>query len=122
MELEILRKKISSYRTEGGHLKKVSEELMIEVLMAWEQWTGPVQGFYSAIGVNKYSLAKLIGNAKKLKRNGFPTDGFKELKVVSGGGEVGPSQPCNGIELKWNERLIRFPEVDQLVDFLKKAA
>ena len=124
MELEILKKKLSSYRTEGGHLKKVSEDLMIEVLLAWEQWTGPVKGFYAATGVNKYSLAKLIGNAKKLRREGFPIDGFKEIKMASPSvSEFSSGGPCSGIEVSWeNGKLIRFQQVDQLVDFLKKAA
>jgi hypothetical protein len=124
MELEILKKKISSYRTDGGYIKKVSNELMIEVLLAWEEWTGPANGFYSALGVNKKSLAKLIGNAKKLRREGFPMDGFKEIKVLSPTSSPEfPGGPCGGIEMAWDGgKLIRFQQVDQLVDFLKKVA
>jgi hypothetical protein len=126
MDLEILKKKLSSYRTEGGYLKKVNEDLMIEVLLAWEHWTGPVKGFYAAIGVNKYSLAKLIGNAKKLRREGFPTDGFKEIKLAPVGGMNVSSDsgaPCSGIEMSLEGgKLVRFQQVDQLVDFLKKVA
>ena len=124
MELEVLKKKISSYRTEGGYIKKVSEELMIEILLAWEQWTGPANGFYSALGVNKKSLAKLIGNAKKLRREGFPMEGFKEIKLQSASSSAEfTSGPCVGIEMAWDSgKLIKFSQVDQLVDFLKKVA
>lgn len=125
MELEVLKKKISSYRTDGGYIKKVSNELMVEVLLAWEQWTGPSNGFYSALGVNKKSLAKLIGNAKKLRREGFPIDGFKEIKVLPSTSEISGASggPCSGIEMAWEGgKLIRFQQVDQLVDFLKKVA
>ena len=66
MDLAILKKKISSYRTEGGHLTKVTDELAVEILMAWEQWTGPAKGFYSAIGVNQPKMASIIGKGKKL--------------------------------------------------------
>lgn len=126
MDLEVLKKKISSYRTSGGYLKNVSEELMAETLLAWEQWTGPAKGFYGALGVNKYSLARLIGSAKKLRREGFPTDGFKEIKLASAAGVTGvsvPGGPCSGIEMSLeNGKLVRFQQVDQLVDFLKKVA
>ncbi len=124
MDLGILKKKISSYRTEGGHLTKVSDELAMEILYAWEQWTGPAAGFYVAIGVNAKKMASVIGKAKKLKRDGhFPIEDFKEIKI--GGAETANMNlgPCSGIEIAWdNGKLIRFQQVEQLVDFLKKVA
>jgi hypothetical protein len=39
MDLEILKKKLSSYRREGGRVTKVSDELLLEILGAWENWT-----------------------------------------------------------------------------------
>lgn len=125
MDLEILKKKISSYRTEGGHLTKVSDELVMEILMAWEQWTGPAKGFYSAIGVNQHKLAVIIGKAKKLRREGhFPAEEFKELKIAgSTDSSSSPLPSCSGIEVSWeNGKLIRFSEVDLLIDFLKKVS
>lgn len=126
MDLEVLKKRISSFRTEGGHLTKVSDEILIEVLMAWEQWTGPAKGFYSAIGVNQYKMAGLIGKAKRLKREGrFPTEEFKEIKVENSPSNLVSLQsgPCSGVEILWdNGKLIRFSHVEQLVDFLKKVA
>ena len=121
MDLTILKKKISTYRTEGGYLKKVGDDLLMELLMAWETWSGPSSGFYSELGVDSRKMAVLIGKAKKLKREGhFPVEEFKEIKVVEGPGLHGP---CQGIEISWdNGKLIRFPAVDQLVEFLKKVA
>jgi hypothetical protein len=127
MDLEVLKKKISTYRTEGGKLTKVSDEVIIEILLAWEQWTGPASGFYTAIGVSNHrKMASILGKAKKLRREGFPTDGFKEIKVIGSGAGTessGFSGPCSGIELSWDKgKLIRFKKVDELVEFLKKAA
>jgi hypothetical protein len=122
MDLEVLKKKISTYRGEGDSVRKVSDELLIEILMAWEQWTGPAEGFYKALGVSRNGISSIIGKAKKLRREGFPTEGFKELKVIDGGGAASPIPPCSGIELRWKENVIHFAEVDPLVEFLKKVA
>lgn len=95
----------------------------MEILAAWEQWTGSGKEFYRAIGVSQTGMASFIGKAKKLRREGhFPAEEFKEIKVETPAmGAV--SGPCSGIELSWTEgRVIRFPQVDQLLEFLKKAA
>ncbi len=124
MDLEVLKKKISTFRGEGGRVRITNEELLLEILTAWEQWPGAVKGFYSAIGVSAKGMASIIGKAKKLKREGhFAAEDFKEIKLAQGSeaGSFGP--PCSGIEMLWeNGRLIRFNEVSQLVDFLKKVA
>lgn len=123
MDLEILNKKVSSYRDNGGRVRKVSDELLLEILEAWEQWTGPAKGFYTALGVSPKGISSIIGKAKKLKREGFPSGDFKEIKVDGLGSVPGPTLPCTGIELCWTEgKVIRFPQVDQLVEFLKKVA
>jgi hypothetical protein len=121
MDLAILKKKISTYRTEKGLLRKVPDELLMEILQAWESWSGPGSGFYAELGVDHRKMASLLGKAKKLKREGhFPVEEFKEIKVSEGPGLSGP---CQGIEISWdNGKLIRFPAVDQLVEFLKKVA
>jgi hypothetical protein len=125
MDLEILKKKISTFRGEGGRVRNVNDELLMEILSAWEQWTGPAKGFYSALGVSQKGISSIIGKAKKLKREGhFPVEEFKEVKVAgTTDSSVGQLPPCSGIEVAWeNGKLIRFSEVDQLVDFLKKVS
>jgi hypothetical protein len=129
MELEILKKKISTYRTDGGHVRNVSDEVLLELLNSWEQCTGPATEFARSLGLNRKSIPKLIGKAKKLKREGFPTGDFKEITIegVTSSSSSPPSGPlvaCAGtIELGLTDgRVIRFPQVDQLVEFLKKAA
>lgn len=126
MEMEILKKKMSTYRGEGGRILKVSDELIMEVLTAWEQWTGPMSGFYSAIGVSQRKMAKILGKGKKLKREGHvvaPSE-FAEVTPELFGVSVGAGVTSgSGIEMSLeNGRVIRFPDVDRLIDFLKKAA
>lgn len=125
MDIEILGKKLDTYRNKRGRIVNVPDELRLEVLSAWEQWKGPSADFYRALGCSYKGMGSMIGKAKKLRREGhFPVEEFKELKVV--GSEVqqaGSLVGCNVIEVSWeNGRLIRFGQVEQLIDFLKKAA
>jgi hypothetical protein len=123
MDLEILKKKISTFRTDGGHVRGVSDELLLEVLHAWEQWVGSGSEFARSIGVDRNAVPKFIGKAKKLKREGFPTGDFKEIKLDGPGTSASAIGPCTVIELGFPDgKVIRFPLVDQLVEFLKKAA
>lgn len=126
MDLEILKKKISTFRGEGGRVRITDDHLLMEILLAWEQWKGPMKGFYRAIGVSSEGMASIIGKAKKLRREGqFPAEEFKEIKIEGPGAVAssGPGGPCTGIELVWEQgKVIRFPQVDQLLEFLKKAA
>jgi len=121
MDLEVLKKKISTFRGEGGRVRISDDALLMEILSTWEQWKGPMREFYRGIGVSSNGMAGIIGRAKKLRREGhFPVEEFKEIKLES---TNVPSGPCHGIELIWaGGKVIRFPDVDLLVDFLKKAA
>lgn len=120
MDIEILRKKISTFRGDGGKVRITDDHLYMEILSAWEQWTGPAEGFYKAVGVSRNGISSIIGKAKKLRRDGhFPTEPFKEIKVA----EASSLPPCSGIEIAWDGgKLIRFAQVEQLIDFLKKVA
>ncbi len=126
MDLEILKKRISSYRTPKGRITNLPDDLLCEILIAWEQWTGPAGGFYSTLGADFRKMASLIGRAKKLKREGrFPEESFKEIKLQESPSTLTSltSGPCQGVEILWdNGKLIRFQHVDNLIDFLKKVA
>ena len=121
MDLGIIKKKLSTFRSGTGKLMNVSDELLYELLMAWEQWTGPASGFYTALGADHRKMAKLIGRAKRLKREGvFPASEFKEIKVVDSGSA--PLGNCQGIELVIDGgRVLRFNQVDLVLEYLKKA-
>ena len=123
MDLEVLKKKVSTFRGEGGRVRNVSDELLLEILSAWEQWTGPTKGFCIAVGVSQKGISSIIGKAKKLKREGqFPTSDFKEIKLIDSTFVPSTTIAC-GIEVNWdNGKVIRFSQVDQLVEFLQKVA
>jgi hypothetical protein len=125
MDIEVLGKKLDTYRNKRGRIVNVPDELRMEVLLAWENWKGPAADFYRALGGSYKGMGAMIGKAKKLRREGhFPAEDFKEVKIADGSGvAVSNLSGCNAIELAWeNGRIIRFGQVEQLIDFLKKAA
>lgn len=124
MDLTVLAKKISSYRSPKGQVRNLPNELLAEILHAWEQWTGSGVGFYNAIGVNQKKMAKIMGKAKQLKRDGaFDGLNFTEIVIDQESGQIKELSPCSGIEVIWdNNKIIRFSSSDLLVEFLKKAA
>jgi hypothetical protein len=125
MDVEILKRKLDTYRNSRGRVVNVPDELRMEVLSAWEQWKGKAADFYRALGCSYKGMGSMIGKAKKLRREGhFPVEEFKEVKIADGGAVQSSSLTgCNVIEVSWDSgRLIRFGQVEQLIDFLKKAA
>ncbi len=124
MDLTVLAKKISSYRSPKGQVRNLPNELLAEILHAWEQWTGSAVGFYSAIGVNQKKMAKIMDKAKQLKREGaFDGLNFTEVTLDEESGQVIELTPCSGVELVWDRgRIIRFSKIEMLLDFLKRAA
>jgi len=125
VDLEVLKKKISTFRGDGGRVKITDDHLLLEILSEWEKWTGPADGFYKAIGISQKGIASVIGRAKRLRREGFPAQDFKEIKISESPSNLSSlaGGPCQGVEILWdNGKLIRFQLVEQLVDFLKKVA
>ena len=122
MDLEVLKKKISTFRGDSGKVRITDDQLYMEILQAWEQWKGSSKDFFRTIGVSKSGLAAIIGKAKRMRREGhFPAEEFKEIKVADSMSLA--AGPCSGVEIIWeNGKLIRFSQVEQLIDFLKKVA
>ena len=83
VDLVLLRKKISSYRTPKGRITNLPDELLAEILYAWEQWSGPSSNFYKELGADHRKMSALMGRAKKLKREGvFDGIDFTEVKII----------------------------------------
>ena len=121
MELEVLKKKLSSFRGEGGRVRNVSDELLLEVLSAWENWTGPSKSFYKSIGSSQKGIASMIGKAKRLKRQGVSLP-FEEVTIEGITHTETPSPIICDIEVQDKNKIIRFRKVDLLIEYLKKAA
>lgn len=124
MDNVTLKKKLSTYVTSKGQIRNLSEEMLYEVLIAWESWTGPSADFYRSLGFSYKQMAGVIGKAKKLKREGyFGASEFKSVVIEGQGQAMLVDEPCPTVEIVWgNGQLIRFSRVDYLVDFLKKSA
>lgn len=117
-DLSILKKRLSTYRTPKGQMRAVGDEVLVDLLRAWETWPGQSKEFYQLLGSNKSQMGALIKKAKKLTREGhYPSEDFKEIQVdgALGGGSF-------GMEMLWDGgRVIRFSKVEQLLEFLQKA-
>jgi hypothetical protein len=124
LDLTTLKKKLSSYKSDKGYLKNVADDVLYDVLIAWENWTGPAADFYRGLGFTYKQMAGLIGKAKRMKREGnFGSGDFKQIHVEPLPTIESPLPPCAGIEVVWSgDKIIRFHELDKLLEFLKKVA
>jgi hypothetical protein len=129
MDNVILKRKLSSYVSDKGYLKNVPDDILFEVLTAWENWTGSSKEFYATLGFTHAQMASLIGKAKRLKREGhFGDEDFKQLKIGSEqslSSEVlgTAASVCGAAEIVLpGGKLIRFSNIDFLLDYLKKSA
>ena len=56
----ILKKRLNTCRTSKGNLVKIPNELVIDIMRAWERWTGTAKSFYQSLGLKKQQLANII--------------------------------------------------------------
>lgn len=118
MDNTILRKKLNTYKSPKGVLKGMSNDVILEVLQAWQNWPGTTADLYRDLGLSKGQMSALIRAGKKLIKNGAVVENeFKEVKI-----EKENNESCSDvITVKWDKsKIIRFRHVDQLVDFLNK--
>ena len=128
MDYAILKKRLNTFKSgKSGRLQEISDEVIVAVHRAWENWPGATKEFCRELGVSSPQLGVIIKKGKSLIKSGAVTE--SEFQEISAQVSVGDSSsgvsgvPCSAIELSWKEgRIIRFPRVDDLLDFLKKAA
>jgi hypothetical protein len=119
----VLKKRLNTFKSDKGVIRNVSSDVVMDVLRAWENWPGKAAELYRDLGLSKMQMVVMIQKAKRLVKSGAIVEGeFKEIAVNTASGILG-APPCNGIELSWEHgKVIRFPHVEQLIDFLKKVA
>ena len=122
MDNAILKKRLNTFKSAKGIIRKVSDEVVIDILRAWENWPGRTVDLYRELGLSKMQMAIMIKKAKRLIKSGVVVESeFREVKLDS---LMGASSTMAGpIEVSWDKgKVIRFSQVDHLVDFLKKVA
>lgn len=122
MESAIIRKRLNTFKSAKGKLTRVSDDVVIEVLRGWESWPGKAVDYYRDIGITRQQLWVLIKKGKSLVKSGRVTESeFREISLPMVGQDVGLGGI--GMELKLDaNRAIKFSQVDQLVDFIKKTS
>ena len=132
MDLVILKKKIDGYRAANGSIKNMPPELLLELRQTWEHYTGTPEQFRSELGVKIGTLRKLLVESKKLNHV-IASAGAVSLVPENTEESTVPGQDhiqntanntANSLELvlEHGATVIRFPNVDLLVDFLRKSA
>ncbi len=128
MDLQQLKKKLSVYRDQDGCFKNLTDDILYELLISWESWDGSPKDFYSALGSNHSQLASTMGRAKRYKREGrFGSSEFKEIAIkgqdLDGNGVADSSSCTNMIEMVLPDgRKVRFPKLENLLEFMKRTA
>jgi len=121
MDFEILRKKLDGYKTPGGHYKNIKGELLVELLRIWESHVGPSTEIAKQLGMKRQQLARLIKEARRVAATTDAVDpAFEALQIQQA---TEGAVASIGIEVNWGpDKIIRFPTVDTLMDFLRKAS
>jgi hypothetical protein len=125
MDLMILKRKIDGFRSGNGQLKDVAPELLLELRQAWEHYAGSPEQFRRELGMKVGTLRKLLVDSKKLNHILASSEaiGLNPGSEVPQGAE-GVKGPEGPLELVYDggNKVIRFPNLDMLMEFLRKAS
>jgi len=102
---------------------------LLELRQAWEHYTGSPIQFRSELGIKAGTLRNLLVESKKLNHV-IASSGAVGLVAGEAEGHHpeqqaaghGPSEPTLELIFDHGTKMIRFPSVDSLVDFLRKSA
>lgn len=111
----ILKKRLNTCRNAKGNLLGIPDELIMDIIKTWERWPGNCKSFYSSIGIKKEQMASIIKKGKRLFKEGKHKPGtFTAVEVKV------PSQSKAPIVLNLDKnKVLRFYQVEQLMEFLK---
>lgn len=118
-ENTILKKRLNTFKNAKGALYGLPDDLIIDLVRAWERWPGSAKSFYQSIGIKKQQMGFIIKKGKRLFKEGTEKLGpFTPVEVKSS-----PDCQKAPMILNWDKKKsISFYQVDHLVEFLKKAA
>ena len=123
MDNTVLKKRLNTFKSGKGKLTRVSDEVVLELLRSWENWPGSAADLYRELGLTKMQMVSLIKKGKNLVKSGVVVESeFKEIAMSSDADQF--ARKLNtGMELSLDSgKVIRFYQVEQLIDFLKKVA
>ena len=81
-DISILKKRLSTFRSSKGQIRDVSDEVLADILRAWESWPGTSKEFYQVLGSSKRQMASVIGKAKKVSRD-YPREELSRSRLTS---------------------------------------
>lgn len=118
----ILKKRLNTCRTSTGRLSQIPDDLIIDIVRAWERWPSTAKSFYTSLGIKKQQMGSIIKKGKRLFKEGKEKLGpFTPIQT-----EQAPTPPADNkvpIILNWDKKKsIRFYQINHLVEFLKKCA
>lgn len=120
MECEVMKKKLDAYRKSNGQFRQVQGDLLVELLRMWESWTGESGDLAKKLGMRGKQLGCLIREGRKVATSTQSVDpAFHAMGVQD---VACDESVVRGIEVTWTDKVIRFPTVETLIDFIKKAS
>lgn len=121
MDLMILKKKIDGFRSGNGQLSKLPPELLYELRQAWEDFTGPSEEIRRALGMKIGTLRNLWVESKKLNHALASAEMLAMPETAAGTGVQSEGKPLE-LVFDGGNKIIRFPDISSLIEFLKRAA
>jgi hypothetical protein len=125
MDLMTLKKKIDGFKNRNGQLRDVAPDLLFEIRQTWENYTGPVEQFRRELGIRVGTLRKLLIESKKLNHVLASSEAVgltSSESVASNAEEMKGSQKPLELVYDGGSKILRFPTLDLLMEFLRKAS
>jgi hypothetical protein len=117
-----LKKRLNVCRTSTGRLYQIPDDLVIDIVKAWERWPGTAKSFYQSLGIKKEQLGCIMKKGKRLFKEGKEKLGPFVPVDIKNPAAINTNQKDPIILSLDKKKTIRFYQVGQLVEFLKKCA